>query len=314
MRKKPIANLAASVQSRLLNLSRERGEDFNLLLRRYAIERLLYRLSQSAYREQFVLKGAMLFVVWAGQIYRPTRDLDLLAYGDTSPEKLINIFRDLSQIEIEQDGLTFDSASLAAEAIREGQKYHGWRVRMMVLLGVVRIPVQVDVGFGDVITPAPIEVEYPTLLDFTTPHLFAYTKETVIAEKFLAMVTLGIANSRIKDFYDIWMMAATFTFEGSLLARAITATFQRQNTPLPKDIPIALTAQFAESMDKQRQWQAFIQRNRLNAPAAFAEVIQALRSFLLPLLTALNNRAAFEQSWPFGGPWTKHANEERVCP
>lgn len=305
MRKKPIANLPASVQSRLLNLSRERREDFNLLLRRYAIERLLYRLSQSVYRERFVLKGAMLFVVWAGQIYRPTRDLDLLAYGDTSPEQLIHIFSELSQIEIEQDGLTFDLASIGAEAIREGQRYHGWRVRIMVLLGVVRIPVQVDVGFGDVITPAPVEVEYPTLLDFTTPHLFAYTKETVIAEKFLAMVTLGIANSRIKDFYDIWMMAMTFTFEGHTLAQAITATFQRQSTPLPKSIPVALTAPFADSIDKQRQWQAFIQRNRLNAPAAFPEVIQALRGFLLPLLIALNNSPEFEQSWPPSGPWAK---------
>lgn len=195
MRKKPVINLAASVQSRLLNLSRARGEQYNLILRRFAIERLLYRLGQSAHRERFVLKGAMLFLLWIGELHRTTQDLDLLAYGDDSPQVLVALFSELCQLTVEADGLRFDPATILVEPIREEQKYLGWRLRLTTYLGSARIPLQVDIGFGDAVTPPPVEVDYPTLLPFAAPRLRAYAQETTIAEKLHAMVTLGITNS-----------------------------------------------------------------------------------------------------------------------
>lgn len=293
MRKKAVVNLAASVQSRLLNLSRERGEQYNMLLRRFAIERLLYRMSQSRHEKQFVLKGAMLFMVWTGAMHRPTQDLDLLAYGDDSPQKLMDIFQEICQLAVEPDGLSLDPASITVEAIREEQKYLGWRLHITGHLGTARLPIQIDIGFGDAVTPPPVMVEYPTLLPFSPPRLRAYAQETTIAEKLHAMVILGITNSRMKDFYDIWLMAAMFSFDGPLLIQAIAATFRRRGTIIPSVTPTALTEAFAQNDDKQRQWQAFLRRNQLAAPAELAQVCDALRAFLLPLLTALTTSTNF---------------------
>lgn len=227
------ADLAASVRQRLLNQSQKLGEVFDLTLTRYAIERFLYRLTCSAYADQFVLKGAILFAVWTGQMYRPTRDIDLLGFGDSSAETLIHLFKEICAVEVDPDGLMFDGRSVQVEEIREAQEYPGQRVRLQAHLGQARISLQVDIGFGDVITPAAPEVEYPSLLDFPAPRLRVYPKETVIAEKFQAMVVLGFINSRMKDFYDVWLMSKEFSFAGRLLARAIQATFERRQTDLP---------------------------------------------------------------------------------
>ncbi len=299
------AGSAASVRQRLLNQSQARGEVFDLTLSRYAIERFLYRLTCSPHSERFILKGAMLFAVWTGQMYRPTRDVDLLGQSDSSVETLTQLFKEICAVEVEPDGLEFETGSLRVEEIREAQKYPGQRVRLQARLGQARIPLQIDIGFGDVITPDASEVEYPSLLDFPAPRLRVYPKETVIAEKLQAMVALGLINSRMKDFYDVWLMGTEFSFEGCLLAQAIEATFERRQTGLPQTTPVALTPAFGQNAGKRRQWRAFLNRNRLETgPLEFAAVIQELRRFLMPPLTALLNRSDFDQIWPAGGPWS----------
>lgn len=230
-------NVAASVQARLLNLARERGEDFQLVLTRYALERLLYRLSRSPHREEFVLKGAMLFQVWSDEPHRPTRDLDLLGRGANTAEQYTSIFRDLAAEPVEEDGLTFVTDTIRAEQIRESQEYNGLRLQFEARLANVRIPIQIDIGVGDAMTPGPIEIEFPTLLDFPPPLLLAYSRETVVAEKFQAMVMLGMINTRMKDFFDLWILSKEYDFDGVTLTGAIRATFDRRATELPSQFP-----------------------------------------------------------------------------
>lgn len=304
MSKSSPANLAASVRQRLLNLSRDRGEDFNLVLTRYAIERFLFRLTKSPYVDRFVLKGATLFALWTGRAHRPTRDLDLLGYGDSSGKALAKLFKDICTMDVEPDGLDFDPNSVQVAEIREVQEYGGQRVKLVGMLGNARISLQIDIGFGDVVTPAPEEVDYPTLLAFPAPRIRAYPKESVIAEKLQAMVALGIANSRMRDFYDVWMMSRAFEFGGSLLARAIKATFERRGTEIPIATPLTLTAEFAGDPDKVRQWAAFLQRSGLGGGnVEFAWIIGDLRTFLISPLSAAASGVDFHDIWPAGGPW-----------
>jgi hypothetical protein len=230
------SNIVASVRQRLLNIIRETGEDPNLVWTRYATERLLYRLSVSEHASQFILKGALLFLVWTGQSYRPTVDVDLLGKGDDSSERLTSLFRDVCNLDVAPDGLVFDAKIVNAAPIREEQEYNGQRIKLTAYLGKARIPMQVDVGFGDVVTPKAKKVAYPTLLDFPAPKITACPRETVIAEKFQAMVMLGIANSRMKDFYDVYVLARDFSFDGAVLRRAVVATFDRRKTGIP-DFP-----------------------------------------------------------------------------
>jgi predicted nucleotidyltransferase component of viral defense system len=300
----PSPNLIASVRQRLLNHSREQGQDFNLTLTRYGIERLLYRLAQSAHGSQFVLKGAMLFVIWAGQTWRPTRDLDLAGYGDSSPERLQQVFTEICAAEVEPDGLVFDATTIRIEDIREVQAYPGYRIRLRAWLGQAEIPLQIDIGFGDAMIPAPAEVEYPTLLKMPSPRLRIYPKETVLAEKVQAMVALGLVNSRMKDYYDVWLMTRQFGFEGSVVVEAIQATFSRRQTELPSDIPVALTARFGQEPEKQKQWQAFWKRSRLEMePPGLNEIIDQVACFFEAPLTAAAKNQNLEQNWLPGGPW-----------
>lgn len=232
-----LTNLAASVRARLLNIARARGEAFDYILVRYASERVLYRLSQSAYRDQFILKGAMLLEIWGDAVHRPTRDVDLLGFVPSEPEALTDIFRKVLATAVIPDGLTFDLNAVRAEPIREASEYPGVRVRLQATLTQARIPLQFDIGFGDAITPAPRELLFPTLLDFPNPVLQTYPRETVVAEKFEAMVRLGLSNSRLKDYWDIWILAGTFPFDGPILAEAIAATFHRRNAAIPGTLP-----------------------------------------------------------------------------
>jgi predicted nucleotidyltransferase component of viral defense system len=297
-------NLPASIRQRLLNLSRNRGEDFNLTLTRYGIERLLYRLSQSGHADHFVLKGALLLSLWTGRLQRPTRDIDLLSYGDSSQEALTQLFRDICLVDVQADGLTFHADSVRVTEIREDQEYGGQRVQLTATLGNARIHLQVDIGFGDAITPAPDDIEYPSLLGLPPPRLRAYPKETAIAEKLEAMIALGMANSRMKDFYDVWMMSRELQFDGRTLARAIQATFRRRRSELPHTAPTAFTEEFAGNPDKGVQWNAFLSRNRLDAGGmGLMHVIQEIRLFLMPPMLAAANGQEFEQVWPVGGPW-----------
>ena len=227
------SNKAASVRQKLLNRSREKGEDFQVLLNRYALERFLYRLSCSAHRDRFVLKGALLFVLWEGDLHRMTRDLDLLGYGSHAVGDLVQVVREVFEAEVEEDGLIFFTDQVGGALIREDQAYEGVRVIVPGRLGSARVRLQIDVGFGDAVTPGPVESTLPTLLDAPAPVLRTYPKETVVAEKLQAMVVLGIANSRMKDFYDIAHLAGHFAFDGSLLSEAIRATFERRRTSIP---------------------------------------------------------------------------------
>ena len=310
MNKREPTNLPASIRQRLLNLSRDRGEDFNLTLTKYGTERLLYRLSQSEHSDQFILKGALLLSLWTDRLQRPTRDIDLLGYGDRSEEALTRLFRDLCVADVQADGLTFHPETVQVSEIRDAQEYGGQRVRMTATLGKARIHLQVDIGFGDVITPAADELEYPSLLGFPSPRLCVYPKETVIAEKLEAMVVLGMANSRMKDFYDVWMMSRELRFNGRPLARAIQATFQRRRSELPQAAPTALTEEFARNPDKGRQWRAFLSRNRLDAGGMdLAQIIQEIRLFLMKPLGAAADGQAFEETWSAGGPWVAERDQ-----
>jgi predicted nucleotidyltransferase component of viral defense system len=302
MSRQPLSHLARSIHQRLLNRAHEQQEDPNLVFIRFAMERLLYRLSCSAHRERFVLKGAMLFALWTDQIHRPTRDLDLLGMGDASDEAMVKVFREIISTEVEADGLDFDPEGISIAEIREAQEYAGKRLKIPARLGNTALNLQVDIGFGDAITPAACEVKYPTLLDLPAPKIKAYPYETVIAEKLEAMVALGTMTSRMKDFYDLWMMSQTFTFKGSILTQAIVATFDRRRTAIPKEEPVALSIGFSRDETKQTQWKAFLSRNKFSE-IPFSKVIEDLRVFLLKPLQAAEGPADFPKNWPPCGPW-----------
>jgi hypothetical protein len=304
MTRKNPTNLAASVRQRLLNLSRASGEDFQLLLTRYGIERFLDRLARSEHAPRFVLKGAVLFALWTGKPHRPTRDLDLLGFGESAPGRLIEVFRSLCQLEVPDDGLAFSAETVTVAPIREDQEYSGERVKFEARLGRSRIDLQVDVGFGDAITPKAETIEYPTLLGVDPPRLRAYPRETVVAEKSEAMVKLGIANSRMKDFFDLSVLARSFGFSGPVLRDAIAATFHRRGTAIPAERPIALTESFANDGAKRTQWKAFVSRNGLEGTAGeFGPVIDELAGFLGPPMLAAAKSEGFERRWDPGGPW-----------
>ncbi|HVA41527.1 MAG TPA: nucleotidyl transferase AbiEii/AbiGii toxin family protein [Candidatus Binataceae bacterium] len=296
-------NIGASVRARLLDRARAERSNFQILLTRYALERLLYRLSVSEHRDRFILKGAMLFVTWVADPFRPTRDLDLLGHGDNDVEAIADTFRAICTERVADDGVVFDGAALQAVLIREEVEYGGVRVRTTATIDGARVPIQVDVGFGDAVTPEPVEIDYPTLLDAPAPHLRAYPVETVVAEKFEALVTLGMANSRLKDFYDLWLIAQTFELRQSTLADAVRRTFERRRTALVADTPVGLTDEFAATW--HAQWRAFLGRERMAAaPGAFAAVIADLRAFLMPLVHASEDGPI----WPPGGPWSLGAS------
>ncbi len=273
------------MRQRLRNRARARGIEYNLLLLRFLNERVLYRLSRSPYRDSFVLKGAMTFDLWVDAGHRPTRDIDLLGFGQNDPDALAAMFREILATEVEPDGLEFDPESVEAERIAEADRYPGVRVRADARLAGARLRLHIDVGFGDAVTPEPAVVSFPTLLDFPAPEVRVYPPETVVAEKFEAMVDLGIANTRMKDFYDIWLLADAIAFERPVLANAVRSTFLRRGTPLPTGgPPLALTEEFAANPEKARQWQAFLSRTGLDEVPALDSLVDVLQRFLLPVL------------------------------
>ncbi len=231
-------------------------------------------------------------------------DLDLLGFGEASNERLTEVFQRLCDVEVEPDGLTFDAGSVRVAEIREGQAYQGQRIKMIGLLGTARIPVQIDVGFGDVVTPEAKEIDYPTLLDLPAPRIRAYPPETVIAEKLQAIVALGMQNSRMRDFYDLWIIASRFSFKGVTLVAAVGATFNCRRTDIPKAVPTGLSDEFAVDAYKSTQWKAFLARSLLEgAEVKLSQVINELRTFLMPVLNAAANTEDFDRTWENGGPW-----------
>lgn len=299
---RPRKNVAASVQNRLLQLSQKTGDDYLGVLSRYALERLLYRLGLSEHRRQFVLKGALLFSAWSQNPHRATRDLDLLGSGAPDIARLEQQLRDICEVKTDDDGLTFDLATIRGVPIREDLEYGGVRLTMLARLQTARIPVQIDVGFGDVVTPRPSAIDFPVLLDAPQPHVRAYTRESVIAEKLHAMVTRGIGNSRMKDFFDVAYLSSEFAFAGVVLAAAISATFVRRKTSFPPAAPLALTAEFYDDAAKQRQWVAFAKRIRTPQTSLKTTVLK-VSAFVSPVIEAIARDAKFRLHWPKNGPW-----------
>ena len=287
----PPRNVGASVRARLLEQAHAQRADFQLLLTRYVLERLLYRLSTSEHRDRFILKGAMLLATWVEMPFRATRDLDLLGRGPSDVTSIAATFRAICSQAVPDDGVEFDASGLEVAPIREELKYGGVRVRTTAVIDRARIAVQIDVGFGDVITPAPGDIDYPVLLDAPAPRLKAYPMQTVVAEKFEALVTRGIANSRLKDFYDLYLISQTFALDPEMLAEAIRRTFERRGTALPTSPPVGLTNAYAQAWGTQ--WRAFLTRERMAAvPGALNEVIATLRDFLMPLAARARSGSA----------------------
>ena len=294
-------NVSASVRQRLAELAKQRRLAFARLLIQYGVERLLYRLSQSRHAEKFVLKGAMLFVIWEGAQHRETRDLDLLGFGENSMEGLIRVFREICGVKVPDDGLVF--GDITATPIVAVQEYGGVTVKIQAKLGQARIVINVDIGFGDRVTPRPKLMDFPALLDFPVPRVRAYPIETVVAEKLQALVSLGSKNSRMKDFFDLGYLARTFEFDGKGLCEAIRGTFEWRKTAIPQAVPMGLTREFA--VEKQTLWGAFLNRSELVGEPEFVTLVEGLQDFLLPPLQALSASKVFEKRWPKGGNWGK---------
>lgn len=276
---------AKSIHQRLLNLRDNTGEPFNILLIRYGMERLLYRLVISGHSDAFILKGAMLFSLWRNVPGRPTRDIDLMGLGHPSQQHLKQIFTDICHVDAEADGLKFDPDSITTNDIRDDQEYLGVRIRMLAFLGNARIPVQIDVGFGDAVIPQPEKIEYPTLLNLPAPRLNAYLPATVIAEKVNAMVVHGFMFSRMKDFYDIYILLNHMDLNDNLLAEAIKATFERRKVDIPIKLPAAFTPEFLTDGTKSIQWRAFLNRSMLsNFGPSIEDVLEYLKVRIWPIL------------------------------
>lgn len=295
-------NLAASVRSRLLNKARADQQDFNLLLTRYALERILYRLSISAQRDQFLLKGALLFDLWFDVPHRPTHDADFLGFGSAEIPHVQAIFQDICRITAE-DGIEFQADSVRAVEIRKDANYAGVRVSLLGILDSARCPVQIDIGFGDAVVPGPEAVHYPVMLgEMAAPYLRVYPRYTVVAEKLEALSSLGMLNSRMKDYFDLWMLAGHADFDGAVLSRAVAATFARRRTPIPAHVPIGLSDEFIQDALKAKQWHAFLRKNALES-VPLATVVGDLRQFLLPVLSAIAVGGSYDHPWRAGSGW-----------
>ena len=306
MSKRAPTNLPASVHQLLLNNARKANRPFNELLQYYVMERFLYRLSKSAHAHKFILKGALMFTAWELDPYRPTMDIDLLGDVSNRINSILAIVRDLCAQPVEPDGLIFNAATVNGTRIAEAANYESIRIRFQANLGRARVTQQLDIGFGDVVVPAPQPIEYPTILDFPAPKLRGYTKESIVAEKFESFVTLGILNSRMKDYFDIWSLSRQFDFDGQILSHAIARTFSNRGTTIVPE-PVGLTSEFADDPAKKTQWRSFVRKSRLDAASDLGEVLHGIAGFLLPVASALSAGKRFKGKWAFPGPWDRSA-------
>jgi predicted nucleotidyltransferase component of viral defense system len=305
MTRDPHKNSAASVRARLLTLAQNKGDDYQRVLGRYAIERFLFRLGRSRFRETFAIKGATLFTLWMGQTPRPTKDLDLLGWGSSAIGDVETTVRGICDIPGD-DGILFDAKSVEGERIKEDDEYEGVRVTFRAGLAGATIPMQVDIGFGDAVYPEPQFATFPVLLPMDAPLIRAYPREASVAEKFQAMVALDIRNSRMKDFYDIWFMANTWNFDMSSLRGAILASFDRRGVEIPQDVPFALTNEFLNDPQKKQQWNAFVSRlNPGDEPPSLEEIGAVLRAFLLPCILQSPISELNSREWSPSLHWTE---------
>ncbi len=302
--KRNVTNISHSIRQRLLNESKKLGRPFKDILTLYVIERFLYRVGLSRFVKKLYLKGALLLSVWGIPKGRPTADIDMLGTIDTTDEALKEAMTECMAVDVD-DGLTFHPETMSIETITKEADYDGKRIRFLATLGTARAMVQVDVGIGDVVIPGPIWIDYPVLLEGEKPHLLAYTPESSIAEKFHAMVKLDIGNSRMKDFYDIWVLSDHLEFDGAVLSQAIRSTFERRATAMSDEIPTALTIRFANDDAHRKQWQAFLRKNELEQGTPSFETIQErIRVFLMPVMNELAQEKTFSKAWSAAGDWT----------
>lgn len=295
-------DLGASVRQRLLNQARSQGRPFQELLQYFAMERFLYRLAKSPFADRFILKGALLLTAWRAPVARPTMDIDLAGKTDNELEHIRSLVGEVCDFATEPDGIEFATGSIEVQRIKEDAEYEGVRVRFNATLAKARIPMQIDIGFGDVIVPRPIEIEYPAMLEFPPPVLMAYPKETVVAEKLEALTMLGLLNSRIKDYYDIALLARLYPFDGDLLAEAIRSTFRHRGTTIDP-APVGLTEAFSADPARAVQWRAFIRRSRFDSESGLDEIVAQVRRFASAPLSATAREDSFDLKWMPGGPW-----------
>jgi len=297
-------DLAASVRQRLLNQAQDQDRPFQEMLQYFAMERFLYRLSISAHRDRFVLKDALLLTAWRAPQSRPTVDIDFAGRTSNEPVHIREMIQQICAIDIVPDGLQFDPATVEVFRIKEDAEYEGVRARFQGTLSRARIAMQIDIGFGDVVVPQPEPLQYPAILDFPDPVLLSYSRESVIAEKLQALTVLGMLNSRLKDYFDLWLLSRLYSFDGQLLAAAITATFQNRGTPVEAE-PLGLREAYGTEPARLRQWAAFRRRSRLStAPENLSDLVQLVHDFATPVLLAIDGKLGFKSTWAPGGPWS----------
>lgn len=304
MNTRRVTNIAASVRQRLFDNAKRTGRPFQEVLQYFAMERFLYRLSKSRHIEQFVLKGALMFTAWRAPASRPTKDIDFLARVSNSPGTILPLVREICLLPVEPDGIQFDPETIQGATIKEDADYEGLRVTFTASLANAKVRMQLDLGFGDALDAPAQLADYPAILDFPAPRLYGYSRETAIAEKFEAMAKLGPINSRMKDFFDIWLLSRQFEFDAPALVSAIGKTFARRGTPLSLP-PYALTRDFAADPLKQTQWRAFLDKSSLAAPSQLDELVEVLAAFLLPVAAAARDGSQLSSHWLPPGPWAK---------
>jgi predicted nucleotidyltransferase component of viral defense system len=298
-----VRDIAASVRARLLANAKQTGRPFQEVLQYFAMERFLFRLSVSPHAEKLVLKGGLMLTAWRAPLTRPTKDIDFLARMPNEVDSVAAVVKDLCRQDVAPDGLAFDADSVQGRVIKEDADYEGVRVTFLGHLQNARVNMQIDMGFGDVVVPSATMLQYPTILDHAAPTLRGYSRETTIAEKFEAMVKLGQINSRIRDFFDIWLLSRQFDFDGQVLSRAIRETFANRGTSIKPD-PVALTAEFAADASKTHQWTGFLRKSRIDfAPPTLQEVVDTIADFIGPIARALAFGEQFTSKWAAPGPW-----------
>ncbi len=304
--KKVITNIQASIRDRLRNKVKETNRSFAEILQYYGMERFLYRFSRSKYADKFVLKGALLFTAWQIPERRVTLDIDFLAHYDNQIASIEAVIKDVCAAVVEPDGLVFDAKTVQGRKIKEDADYEGVRVKFIGFLERAHIPMQIDVGFGDIVYPKTKVIDYPVILDFPKPHLKSYPVESVISEKFEAMIKLGLLNSRMKDFYDIWLIMRQFDFNGSNFTQALKRTFEHRKTDIPAGKPLFAEEIYDEESDRQALWSAFLRKRDIkHAPDKLAVIAQEIENFLVEPLSALNKGIEFRKEWKAPGQWKK---------
>ena len=302
--KKQIKNVSASIRQRLLNKAREQNVLFDELLKLYAMERFLFRISKSEYKNKLILKGALMLLVWDAPQSRTTQDIDLLGRIDNDLNTIADVVKSICNVEQEPDGISFDTNSIHVERITEELEYQGVRAQMICYLGTARIHMQIDIGFGDKVIPKPVEIEYPTILDTPKPFLLGYSKESSIAEKFEAMVKLDRMNSRMKDFYDIWLLSRSYDFDGRILSDAIRKTFETRGTKIEPDIT-AFTKEFSEDHEKSNLWNSFLEKSKLqDVPEDFPSIVKDISDFIMPVIKAIYHNEDFRRMWNPDSNWS----------